>query len=124
MEAHEQQYFNVLLSMAVERFSERIVQRNEGVEHALEQLRTNPQGEGVWLDEFVSAFFREALLDNPAGACFILQALANRKVMDPARLFESATVGDVLQKMAAQTFAVLLRQKTEEVLEQTLAFGG
>jgi len=44
--------------------------------------------------------------------------------MDPARLFESATVGDVLQKMAAQTFAVLLRQKTEEVLEQTLAFGG
>ncbi|OJF18098.1 MAG: hypothetical protein A6D91_07040 [Bacillaceae bacterium G1] len=124
MEAHEQQYFNVLLSMAVERFSERIVQRNEGVEHALERLRTNPQGEGVWLDEFVSAFFREALLDNPAGACFILQALANRKVMDPARLFESATVGDVLQKMAAQTFAVLLRQKTEEVLEQTLAFGG
>jgi len=41
MEAHEQQYFNVLLSMAVERFSERIVQRNEGVEHALERLRTN-----------------------------------------------------------------------------------
>jgi len=124
MEAHEQQYFNVLLSMAVERFSERIVQRNEGVEHALERLRTNPQGEGVWLDEFVSAFFREALLDNPAGACFILQALANRKVMDPASLFASAIVGDVLQKMAAQTFAVLLRQKTEEVLEQTLAFGG
>lgn len=124
MEAHEQQYFNVLLSMAVERFSERIVQRNEGVENALERLRTSPQGEGVWLDEFVSAFFRDALLDNPAGACFILQALANRKTASLDGMFASATVGDVLQKMAAQTFAALLRQKTEEALEQTLAFGG
>jgi hypothetical protein len=30
----------------------------------------------------------------------------------------------MLQEMAKQTFATLLRHKTEEALEQALAFGG
>ena len=72
MEPHEQQYVNLLFAMAVERFSERIIQRNEGAQNALNRLRANPQGEGVWLNEFVDAFFRDALLDNTAGACLIL----------------------------------------------------
>jgi hypothetical protein len=124
MDPHEQQYVNLLLAMAVDRFSERIIQRNEGAQNALDRLRTNPQGDGVWLNEFVDAFFRDALLDNPAGSCLILQALANRRLNVPSPIFERATVGEVLQEMAKQTFATLLQQKTEEALEQTLAFGG
>lgn len=124
MNPHEQQYFNLLLAMAVERFSERIIQRNEGAQNALRLLRANPQGDGVWLNEFVNAFFRDALLDNPAGSCVILQALANRRLHGPAPVFEHATVGEALQEMAKQAFAALLQHKTEEALEQTLAFGG
>ncbi|GEN36068.1 hypothetical protein [Aneurinibacillus danicus] len=124
MDPHEQQYFNLLLMMAVERFSERIIQRNQGTQNALHQLRTNPRGEGVWLNEFVDAFFRDALLDNAAGSCFILQALANQRINDSFRIFEPVTVGEVLQEMAKQSFATLLQNKTEEALEQTLAFGG
>jgi hypothetical protein len=110
--------------MAVDRFSERIIQRNEGVQKALERLRANPDGEGIWLNEFVDAFFRDALLDNPAGSCLILQALANQRVNDLSNIVERVTVGEMLQEMAKQTFAVLLHRKTEEALEQTLAFGG
>jgi hypothetical protein len=124
MNPHEQQYFNLLLAMAVERFSERIIQRNEGAQNALNRLRTNPQGDGVWLNEFVDAFFRDALLDNPAGSCLILQALASQRLNDTSHMFERVTVGEVLQEMAKQTFATLLQHKTEEALEQTLAFGG
>jgi hypothetical protein len=124
MDPHEQQHFNLLLMMAVERFSERIIQRNEGAQNALHRLRTNPQGEGVWLNEFVDAFFRDALLDNSAGSCLILQALANQRINDSFRIFELVTVGEVLQEMAKQSFATLLQNKTEEALEQTLAFGG
>lgn len=67
---------------------------------------------------------RDSLLDNPAGACLILQALANRKreaVNGPA---EPTTIGEALEQMAKAAFGALLRQKTEEALEQTLAFGG
>lgn len=124
VELHEQQYFNLLLAMAVERFSERIIQRNEGADNALHRLRTNPQGDGVWLNEFVDAFFRDALLDNPAGSCLILQALANRRLDDPAPVFDQVTIGETMQKLAKQAFASLLQQKTEEALEQSLAFGG
>lgn len=124
MNAHEQQYFNVLLSMAVERFSERLVQRNEGIAGALARLRLDPQGEGVWLEPFVAAFFRDALLDNPAGACFVLNALANRKITREPSWNGAQTVGEALQNLAMQQFADLLRQKTEEALEQALAFEG
>jgi hypothetical protein len=124
MNLHEQQYFNLLLAMAVDRFSERIIQRNEGAQKALERLRENPQGEGIWLNEFVDAFFRDALLDDPAGSCLILQALANQRVNDLSNIVERVTVGEILQEMAKQTFAALLHRKTEEALEQTLAFGG
>ncbi|AXI38930.1 hypothetical protein CX649_04290 [Bacillaceae bacterium ZC4] len=124
MNPHEQQYFNLLLGMAVDRFCERIIQRNEGAQKALERLRANPQSEGIWLNEFVDAFFRDALLDNPAGSCLILQALANHRVNDFTNIVDRNTVEEMLQEMAKQTFAALLYRKTEEALEQTLAFGG
>lgn len=126
MRLYEKQYFNDLLQRAVERFSERLIQRNAGAENALQRLRADADGEGVWLGEFVTAFFRDALLDNPEGACLVLQALAQRPLPPAAgsRVQESGTIGQALETMAAEAFAALLRAKTEEVLEQTVAFGG
>lgn len=121
MEPHARQQFEMLLRAAVERFCERIVQRCEGVGPALERLRTDPQGEGVWLDDFVEAFFRDSLLDNPGGACFVLQALQRRPVPDAISL-KADTLGQHLQQMARHAFAALLNQKAIEALSQHAAF--
>jgi hypothetical protein len=119
MEPYQRQQFDFLLITAVERYAERLVQRNEGAERALARLRAEPQGEGVWLDQFAQAIFRDFLLDGPAGACFVLQALARRSVPPPA----AATVEAMLQHMALRAFADLLARKTEEALEQQLGYG-
>lgn len=120
MEAYQRQQFDMLLIVAAERFVERIVQRCEGSTNALERLRTAPQGEGVWLDEFVRLFFQDMLLDNPAGACFVLQALPKRRL--PA--LPAGSIEMVLQQAARCAFADLLRTRVEEALEQQLAYGG
>jgi hypothetical protein len=78
MNLHEKQQFDFLLMTAAERFSERLIQRNAGAENALKKLRHDPQSEGVWLDDFVKVLFQDFLLDNTAGACFILEALEKR----------------------------------------------
>jgi hypothetical protein len=120
MEPYQRQQFDFLLMTAGERFVERIVQRNEGAERALERLRRNPQGEGIWLDAFVKAVFQDFLLDNPAGACFILQALPKRRVAPP----EPATIEVMVQQMAVRAFADLLAAKVDEVLEQQISYAG
>ena len=75
---------------------ERIVQRNEGLERALQRLTEDPEGEGIWLHAFVEQFFREELLDNPAGAVYILQALERRDVPS----VPAGKIGDVLVRLA------------------------
>ncbi|MFC5542923.1 hypothetical protein ACFPOH_14535 [Ureibacillus suwonensis] len=124
MNDYEKQYFNTLLQIATERFVERAVQRSEGVENALHLLRTDPYGNGVWLDKFVDAFFEEFLLDNPAGSCFILQALSKRRYDPEQVLQQEVTVEAIVEKMAKGVFEELLKQKAEEVLEQHAAFEG
>ncbi|MED3661753.1 hypothetical protein P4476_07655 [Ureibacillus terrenus] len=124
MNDYEKQYFNTLLQMATERFVERALQRSEGAENALRLLRTNPHGEGIWLDQFVDVFFEEFLLNNPEGSCFILQALAKRKYHFQNIPGHESTVEEIVEKMAKEVFENLLKQKAEEVLEQQLAFGG
>lgn len=118
MEAYQRQQFDFLLMTAVERYCERIVQRNEGAEQALARLRADPQGEGIWLDQFAQAIFRDFLLDSPAGACFVLQALPRRRVPPP----EVATVEAMLQQMALRAFADLLGAKAAEALEQQIGY--
>lgn len=114
MNLHEQQQFDFLLSTAVERFVERIEQRNEGAENALRRLRTEPNGEGIWLDDFTAAIFRDFLLDNPEGYCFILTALARR----PAPAVAAGKLADTLATLARHAFSELLRLKSDELLEQ------
>jgi hypothetical protein len=118
MEAYLRQQFNFLLITATERFVERIVQRSGGLEAALTRLRVDPQGGAIWLDEFVRALFQDFLLDNVAGACFVLQALARRQVDPPP----PGRIEVILQQLALRTFADLLAVKAEEALEQQSSF--
>ncbi len=118
MEPYERQQFDFFLMTAVNRFQERITQRNEGGAQALERLRNDPDGEGVWLHQFVDALFQDFLLDNLEGACFVLRALPKRKTSAP----NSAPVEQMLGQMARTVFTDLLKSKTEEALEQTLMY--
>jgi hypothetical protein len=118
VEAYQRQQFDFLLLTAVERYVERLVQRNEGAERALARMRADPQGEGIWLDQFTQAIFSDFLLDNPGGAAFVLQALHRRRVPAP----EAATVEAMLKQMALRAFADLLQSRTEEALEQQIGY--
>lgn len=118
MEPHQRQQFDLMLATAGERFVERIVQRCAGAEAALTRLRADPQGEGIWLDRFVDAVFQDFLLDGPAGACFVLQALAKRPAAPP----DPGPIEAMLQQMARRAFADLLASRVEEVMEQAISF--
>ncbi len=118
MEAYQRQQFDLLLMMAVDRFVERMVQRCAGAEAALVRLRADPQGEGIWLDRFVQAIFQDFLLDNPAGACFVLQALAGKTIPPPA----AGSIELMLQTMARRAFADVLALRSEEALEQMIGY--
>jgi hypothetical protein len=120
MELHERRLFETTLATAVERFRERIVQRNEGMDRALERLSADPDGDGIWLRAFVRQFFADELLDNAAGAVYVLQALERRTVAGSG----PGKVADVLLELATAAFADLLRAKTIESLEQGVAYAG
>jgi hypothetical protein len=114
MNLHERQQFDFLLHTATERFVERLEERNGGPEGALRNLRENP----ACLTEFTNAIFTDFLLDNVAGACFVLQSLARRTIDPPVK----GTIEAMLLTMAKGAFQNLLAQKTEEALEQRSAF--
>ncbi len=124
MELHEKQYFEFLLNAAIERFSERLIQRNEGIDNGLAALRANPDGEGVWFSQFVDNFFEDMLLTNSASACLILQALEKRPVeQQQLDTLSTGKLKDILQTLAKQSFKKLLFVKLQESLEQTRAYG-
>lgn len=118
MDLHERQQFDQLLQSAVERYVERLQQRNEGGENALARLRANPQGEGIWLNQYVDAVFQDFLLNNTDGAAFVLRALPRRKIDSPP----AGSVEMMLSAMARSAFGELLRQKTDEELERRISF--
>ncbi|MCC7054842.1 MAG: hypothetical protein IT355_16340 [Gemmatimonadaceae bacterium] len=120
MDLHARQQFDFFFNAAIERFVDRIEQRCGGPVPALERLRTDPNGEGVWLDEFTAALFRDFLLDNAAGSAFVLQALSKRPAAPV--ITDGMTVEAALGALARNAFASVLRIKTDEQLEQRLAF--
>jgi len=119
MNAHERQQFDLLLQLAVDRYAERLIQRNDGPARARTRLFESPEAEGVWLSGFVDAVFQDSLLDNSAGACFVLEALERRPM--PAGP-EARTVGEALARMARDAFASLLQQKTLEELARRASY--
>lgn len=118
MNPHERQQFDVTLQMAVERYAERLEQRNGGAEAARLRLEADPEAEGVWLSDFVDAVFNDFLLDDAAGACFVLQALARRPV--PAA--GGATIDAHLRALARAAFAELLQRKCGEELARRAGY--
>jgi hypothetical protein len=121
VDVHARQQFDFFLNAAIERFIDRVEQRCGGPVPALVQLRADANGEGVWLDEFVAALFADFLLDNAAGAAFVLQALARRPA-PPLPVIEGEPVERLLMRLAHVSFGVVLRNKSEEALEQRQAF--
>lgn len=115
---HEMVQFERTLAAAVERLCERSIQRCGGPVAALAQLKTDPEGEGVWLSRFVKSFLEEELLNTPAGSAFILLALSRR----PAPTIQPANIGKTLEAMAEAAFAALVREKTIELLERESMF--
>ncbi len=118
MDLHERQQFDLLLQLAVQRYVERLEQRNEGAVNALLRIRTDPQGEGIWLGQFVDAVFEDFILNTPDGAAFVLRALPQRKIAAPA----AGTIEAMLRAMSVSAFGELLRQKTEEELERRTGY--
>lgn len=111
---HEMVQFERTLAAAVERLCERSIQRCGGQAEALAQLKTDPEGQGVWLSRFIKSFLEEELLNTPAGSAFILLALQRR----PAPAVEASNIGKTLEALAETAFAVLVREKAVELLER------
>jgi hypothetical protein len=114
MDLYKQQQFGFFLQTATERYVARLEERFRGAGGALEVLKQDPHGEGVWLDEFTAAVFEDFLLNNIEGSCFVLQSLPKRKV----DAVPAGSVETILIDMAKKLFAELLLQKTIESLEQ------
>jgi hypothetical protein len=119
VDAYLRQQFDVLLLTAADRFTERIVQRCGGYHNAQQQLRTDPDGPGSWLSEFVDAVFAESCLDDVAGACFVLQAAPKQNV----NIQSEATVTDVVLSLAKDVFTTLLLTKVTEALDRAERYG-
>ncbi len=117
MELHERAQFDFLLNTAAERFAERLIQRTGGLEPGLAALRVDPNGDGVWLEEFVRAVLRDFLLDNTAGYCFVLSACEKRRV----DAVVSGTVSEALEELAVQAFSGVLAVKVDQGIELALS---
>jgi hypothetical protein len=112
MEMFARQHFDAILREAAANFAERSVYRCGGASQAAQDLAQDPQTLG--LDAFVSAFFAENLLEDSAGACFVLEALDRRSVpADPG-----GPVVEVLGRLARAAFADVLTVATGQILQQ------
>lgn len=119
MDLYQKQQFGFFLQTATERYVSRLEERFRGADSALAKINEDCEGEGVWLTRFTEAVFEDFLLNNIEGACFVLQALANRRLSSKScESSDSVTVEEALVVMAKQLFAELLLQKTVESLEQ------
>jgi hypothetical protein len=114
MELFLRQQFELLLQEATGNFTERVVHRCGGPDAALDRLRTDPDGEGVFRADFVRSFFEENLLDNAAGYCFVLEALERRTLpSDPG-----GPALEVLSRLALAAFADVLTTMTVQLIQR------
>lgn len=114
MELFLRQQFETFLQDAAGNFTERVVQRCGGPENALERLRVDPEGEGVFRSEFVRAFFEENLLNNTAGYGFVLEAL-ERRIVPPVA---GGPLSEVLANLARAAFADVLTTMTAQLIQR------
>lgn len=130
MNDHERMHIDGLVHEACDLLCETAIQRCGGPRNALSQLRDDPDGEGVWLDRFVAMFLGEHALDNEAGACAILEALARRPMPEVSAPGPSSapsgtrppTIGEVLKEASSAAFRDLVRLKADEALERASVY--
>lgn len=118
MDLYAQQQFGFFLQTATERYVMRLEERFRGAEPALARARQAPDEFRAGLRQFTDAVFEDFLLNNLAGACFVLQGMAQRQV-------ESAPAGSVesvLVEMSKELFTDLLENKSVEMLEQHASY--
>jgi hypothetical protein len=118
MDLHLRQQFDLMLQDATGNFVERAIHRCGGPDVALARLREDPEAEGVWLGDFVDAFFADHLLDGTAGSCFVLEALERRAVPADA----GGPVSEVVGRLARAAFADVLATQSAQLLQRQLAF--
>ncbi|MFM1965940.1 MAG: hypothetical protein RL134_1665 [Actinomycetota bacterium] len=118
MELYLRQHFESMLQEATGNFTERIVHRCGGEEEALRRLQADPESEGVWVSEFVDAFFEENLLSGTAGACFVLEALERRSL--PAD--SGGPVAEVLPRLARAAFADVLSTQAAQLIQRQMVY--
>lgn len=112
MELFARQHFDVILREAAGNFAERCVYRCGGPAAAAAALTEDAAVLDV--DAFVDAVFAENLLEDIAGACFVLAALERRTLpADPG-----GPVADVLARLARAAFRDVLVGQTGQVLQQ------
>jgi hypothetical protein len=112
MELFARQHFDTLLREAAGNFAERCLHRAGGPDAALAALAGDPDSLGR--ADFVAAFFAENLIEDTAGACFVLEALERRIVpADPG-----GPVSEVLARLARQAFSDVLTVQTSQVIQQ------
>ena len=114
MEIFLRQQFELLLQDATGNFAERVIHRCGSPDEALARLRSDPNGEGVFRADFVHAFLEENLLANPAGHCFVLEAL-ERRTLPPD---EGGPVAEVLARLAEAAFADVLTTMTSQLIQR------
>lgn len=118
MELYLRQQFELLLQEATGNFTERIVHRCGGEQAALDRLNDDPQGDGVWLGEYVDNFFEEHLLTGTGAACFVLEALERRTLpADPG-----GSVAEVVQRQARAAFAEVLATQTAQLIQRQMVY--
>ncbi len=106
--------FEVFMFGAQERFIDRALTHFEGQDNALSAFADPEIGKSKLVVDFVDALFCDFSFDNIGGACFVLQALANRPVEINCI---KGTIGDVLLQLAKSTFTELLIKRCFEGLE-------
>lgn len=121
MELFEQVQFESLLMDAAGRFNERLTQKSLGHQNALLKLG-DPQDSQIdkMLTEFIDALFKESLLDNVSGYCFLIGAMHGQGIELEENTWK---VSSLLAHVATECFKQLLRQKAHEFLELQIAYG-
>lgn len=110
MDCYRRHQFDVLMGTAVDRFADRLGRRYANPLTGIARLRSDQNGVGTELEEFVAELFSEHCLDDVAGATYVLQVLHKSMVTT------QDTVSDVVGRLATDVFAELLKARVVENL--------
>ncbi len=120
MENWSRSLFDWVLMSSSERLFDRATARFDGPDAALARL-SNPDEESRQLvAEFVAALFGDLGIDDPAGACFVLQALVRQTV---ALTEYDGPISGILDTIAKVAFSEILVRKTVETAELSIQYG-